>query len=117
MKGMGGDPPRAMEVQQSADRAKESEIEAHRRAIALHEAAVGIFERLERPDRASRAWRRAEHAREMLALALQEREQAVRARGHPQAHAASGLPPEVTAGEVGGVSGDREPARSDDKPR
>jgi hypothetical protein len=111
------DSPRPVEAQERADRAKEREIEAHLRAVALHETAARIFDRQEQTESAASARRRAQRAREMLDLALQEQEESATTTGHPQAHASFGLPPEGTIGAVGGVGGDREWARTDDKPR
>ena len=95
---MGGDLPRPLVAQERADRAQAREIDTHRRAIALHEAAARIFKRQEHAERAAGAMRRAQHAREMLALALEEQKQSVTTTGRLQANASSGLPPEGTTG-------------------
>jgi hypothetical protein len=53
--------------------AKTREIEAHRRAIKMHEDAVILFDRLHQTGSAN-ARERAERAREMLRQALAEQE-------------------------------------------
>ena len=45
-------------------------MEAHRRAIALHEDAAELFDRLYQADKSRAARERAQRAREMLRLAL-----------------------------------------------
>ena len=55
-----------------ANQAKLQEIAAHRKAIELHEDAAVLFDRLNRPDRAAAARLRADHARQLLALAIEE---------------------------------------------
>lgn len=50
-------------------RAKAGELEAHRRAIKLHEDAAILFERFHQTDASRHARQRAECAREMLRLA------------------------------------------------
>jgi hypothetical protein len=61
-----------VELRERAALAKEREIEAHRHAIDLHESSARLFARLDKTTRAAGARRRAQHAREMLALALRE---------------------------------------------
>jgi hypothetical protein len=58
--------------------AKAREIEAHRRAITLHEDAAILFDRLHQSGRSRDARERAERAREMLRLALEEQAEAAR---------------------------------------
>ena len=57
-------------------RAKVREIEAHRRAIKLHEDAVILFDRFHQAGKSRSAGERVEHAREMLRLALVEQDEA-----------------------------------------
>ena len=52
--------------------AKQREVEAHARAIELHQSAAELQDRLGHPDRAARARLHAEHARELWNLALAE---------------------------------------------
>ena len=52
--------------------AKRPELAAHARAIALHEQAAALQERLGHPDRAAKAQAHAEHALELQVLALAE---------------------------------------------
>jgi hypothetical protein len=55
-----------------AARAKEQEIRAHERAIAMHELAAQQQAKLGHPDLAAAARTRAAHARHLLALARSE---------------------------------------------
>jgi hypothetical protein len=55
-----------------ARRAKVLEIEAHKRAIELHEQAAAIFDRLRYEERAQNARERAERTRQLLQQALAE---------------------------------------------
>ena len=57
-------------------RAKVREIEAHRRAITLHEDAVILFDRFRQTGKSRDARERAERAREMLHLAFVEHAEA-----------------------------------------
>jgi putative ubiquitin-RnfH superfamily antitoxin RatB of RatAB toxin-antitoxin module len=56
--------------------AKAREIEAHRRAIKMHEDAVILFDRFHQTSKSLRARERVEHARELLRQALAEQEEA-----------------------------------------
>jgi hypothetical protein len=56
--------------------AKAREIEAHRRAIKMHEDAVILFDRFHQTGKSLRARERVEHARELLRQALAEQEEA-----------------------------------------
>jgi hypothetical protein len=56
--------------------AKGREIEAHRRAIKVHEDAVILFDRFHQTGKSLRARERAERARELLRQALAEQEEA-----------------------------------------
>jgi hypothetical protein len=58
-----------------AARTKIREIEAHRRAISMHEDAVILFDKLHQTEKSARARERAAGAREMLRLALTEQEE------------------------------------------
>jgi len=57
-------------------RAKKREIEAHRRAIKLHEDAAILFDRLHQTGKSRDARQRAQRAREMVHLALVEQAEA-----------------------------------------
>jgi hypothetical protein len=59
-----------------AARVKVREIEAHRWAIDLQETAAVIFDRVGQSRKSRNARRRAEHAREMLRLALVQQKEA-----------------------------------------
>lgn len=59
-----------------ARRAKAREIKAHRRAITLHEDAAVLFDRFHLAGNSRDARQRAERAREMLRLALEEQAEA-----------------------------------------
>ena len=63
---------RASGAHERAELAKERELRAHARAIELHEQAADLQDRLGHPDRASRARKHAEHARELWNQALAE---------------------------------------------
>jgi hypothetical protein len=69
---------RAEGAKARALQAKAREIEAHRRAITLHEDAAILFDRLHQSGKSRDARQRAERAREMLRLALEEQEEAAR---------------------------------------
>jgi hypothetical protein len=56
---------------------KRQELAAHLRAIEVQEQAAELQERLGFPDRAARARAHAEHARELYARALEERQDQV----------------------------------------
>jgi hypothetical protein len=55
---------------------KPARIDAHRRAIKLREDAVMLFDRFHQTGRSRNAGEHAEHAREMLRLALVEQDEA-----------------------------------------
>jgi hypothetical protein len=59
---------------QRLKRAKLREIDAHRKAIAVHESTAAIFEELGLEERAARVRERAERTRAMLDLATREAE-------------------------------------------
>ena len=73
--------------QARAMRAKARELDAHRRAIKLQEAAVILFEHAGQPVYAENARRRARHAQERLELGLEEQHEyeAAVARWHREA--------------------------------
>jgi len=104
---------RPVELRERLALAKESEIDAHRRAIALHEASALVFDRHGKAARAAGARRRAQHAREMLALAL--REYAPLTVTGPPAHTSSVPPSDRTRPATGDVGEDRESTRVDGK--
>ena len=52
--------------------AKQREIEAHARAIKLHQQAAELQDRLGHPDRAARAREHADHARKLWSQAKEE---------------------------------------------
>jgi hypothetical protein len=55
-------------------RAKLREIDAHRRALAVHESTAAIFEELRLEERAATVRERAERTRALLDLAIREAE-------------------------------------------
>jgi hypothetical protein len=55
-------------------RAKRREIDAHRRAIAVHESTAALFEELGLKEQAATVRERAERTRAMLDLAIKEAE-------------------------------------------
>jgi hypothetical protein len=55
--------------------AKRRELAAHERAIQRHEQAAQVQERFGHPDRAATAREHAQHARELLQLALREQQE------------------------------------------
>jgi len=87
---------RTTELRERVALAMEREIQAHNRAIQLHEASARIFDRHGNTARAAGARQRAQHAREMLAVALRERESFRAITSHPHEHASLSLPPDGT---------------------
>lgn len=78
--------------------AKAREIEAHRRAIKMHEDAVILFDRFHQTGKSLRARERVERARELLRQALAEQgklgNRFERNRLRPVAEEAPGVVPE-----------------------
>jgi hypothetical protein len=65
---------RVTRARERARSAKGRELAAHGRAIQRHEQAAQVQERLGHPDRAATARKHAQHARELLELALREQQ-------------------------------------------
>jgi hypothetical protein len=66
------EPDQLRRALERAGRARARELAAHRRAAELHEQAARLQARLGHADRTQAARKRAEHARELHALALRE---------------------------------------------
>ena len=66
---------RVTRARERARLAKRRELAAHERAIQQHERAAQVQERFGHPDRAAAAREHAQHARELLELALREQQE------------------------------------------
>jgi hypothetical protein len=62
-------------ARERARSAKRRELAAHERAIHRYEQATQVQERFGHPDRAATARQHAQHARELLELALHEQQE------------------------------------------